>query len=180
MTDLRRRKVESLSASLASIAAFISWLRRSWSVIALLSRFQVFQSVADFGGFLIILALDSVVQRLLQFLARGKRPIGPDFGQPRFQRIQFPALLDVFQSRMLRIERTNVLNPFLDLRDGNRVILGLERLAGAAPRQDHDELRLKLAELPCQFVGLGMFADKTEYCQVALRIAHHAGVILQL
>src|SRR5215471_17172776 len=117
MADLSRRRVERRSASLASMAALMSPLRRSWRAMKLFLRFERAQGVADLGRLFVVLAFERFAERALQFFAGRERTLGADFREPGFERLDFAALLDHFGPCIFPVEIADVLESLLDLAD---------------------------------------------------------------
>ena len=67
-----------------------------------------------------------------------------------------------------------------DAGDGLGVIAGFQRLGRLGAGVDHEELRLKLAQRPGQFLRFGVFADEVKHRQVAFGVPGHAGIVRQL
>ena len=93
------RSAERRSASLASMAALISWESRSCKLICLFRGFEVAQGVAHLGGLFVILVVDGVVQGALQFFAFGSGGVGRKFPASQFSTQLISPLCSSISSR---------------------------------------------------------------------------------
>src|SRR6266568_303596 len=142
MADLSSRRVESRSASLASIAALISCERRASRLMSV-GGLKILQFVAHLGGPFIVFAEDRIIQRAFEALASRERAFGPDFLEPIFERLDFRALVSGIGAGMLAIKIANLFEAIFDMLDRHRMIFGAESLRAASAGKDHQELRLE-------------------------------------
>src|SRR5207245_831716 len=127
MADLSSRRVESRSASLASIAALISDERRACKLMSV-GGLEVLQFVPHFGGAFVIFAQDGIVQGAFEALASRERAFGPNFLQPIFERLDLRALVSGIRSGMLAIKIANLFEAVFDMLNGHGMILCAQRL----------------------------------------------------
>ena len=62
----------------------------------------------------------------------------------------------------------------------HRIIVTLKGLRSLGPRENHQQLRLKLSQRPRQILVGGVFAHEFKHGQIPLGVTDHACVILQL
>src|SRR5712691_8588709 len=179
MADLSSRRVESRSASLATIEALISDERRACKLMSV-GGLEVLQFVPHLGGAFVIFAQDGIVQGAFEALASGERALGPYFIEPIFERLDFRALVSNIRAGMLAIKTANLFETVFDMLDGHGMILRAQRLRTTSAGQDHQQLRLELAKRPRQLFRLGMFAHEIKDRQIAFCVPDDGRIIFQL
>src|SRR2546429_540679 len=104
MADFRRRRVERRAASWASMAALSSCARRSSGVLGLWGVLRVPQRATALRRFFVFSPPHRFVEGVFEFFPGGERAFGPDFLEPRFQGMNFAALLQQILARMLPVK----------------------------------------------------------------------------
>src|SRR5689334_14907983 len=176
--DFSSRKVESFSASLASMACLSSSPILCCRLI--LFGLEIAQLIADFGRFFVIFATDGFVEVHFELLALAQRAFGGHIFQPMLQRLDFRALFKQVGAGIFLVKFANLLDAGFDFRHGSGEIVFGQAQGRLGAGLDHEDLGPKLLQRPDQLVGIGVFLDKIEYLEVAIGIAHHPFVVFQL